>query len=61
MRNEAMLLDFEADVLAVFEGFVGTTDCARKCRKLVEKKKIATQREFFPLDLDPINNLIKWG
>lgn len=61
MRNEAMLVDFEADRLLVFEGGVGTTDCARKCRKLFEKKKLHTERDFFPLDLDPFNNFIKWG
>jgi hypothetical protein len=57
LRNGVMLEDFQPDLLMVYPGGVGTTDCARKARKM----KI--EREFYNLDdgSDPFVEATKWG
>lgn len=54
-RNEAMLLDFKPDILLVFPGGTGTTDCARRARKL------DIPRTFIDADTDPMTNATRWG
>lgn len=55
IRNGVMLEDFKPDLLLVFPGGTGTTDCARKARKL----KI--EREFFDDETDPFLAAKRWG
>lgn len=55
LRNGIMLADFKPDRLLVFPGGTGTTDCARKARKM----KI--EREFFEDDTDPFLAATRWG
>ena len=55
IRNGVMLEDFKPDRLLVFPGSTGTTDCARKARKL------GIQREFFDDETDPFIAAKRWG
>jgi hypothetical protein len=55
LRNGVMLVDFKPDRLLVFPGGTGTTDCARKARKL------RIEREFFEDETDPFINATRWG
>lgn len=56
IRNGVMLEHFQPDLLAVYDGGVGTTDCARKARKL------GIEREFYSqLGDDPFAEANRWG
>lgn len=52
-RNDIMLRDFLPDLLLVFHGGVGTTNCAQQARKM------GIEREF--IDDDSINQMTIWG
>ncbi len=54
-RNEAMLEDFKPDLLLVFPGGTGTTDCARRARKL------NIERKFIEVGDDPFLAASLWG
>jgi len=54
-RNGAMLRDFQPDILLVFPGGTGTTNCAKQARGL------GIQREFLEVDNDPLSAADKWG
>lgn len=55
IRNQAYLDDFQPHRLGVFPGGRGTTDCARRARKM----KI--ERDFFHPDSDPLSEALRWG
>lgn len=55
IRNGVYLEDFQPDLLAVFPGNTGTTDCARKARKM------EIEREFFTPDDNPLLEAHRWG
>lgn len=57
IRNGVMLEDFKPELLGVYDGGVGTTDCARKARKM----KI--ERDFYSKDdgTDPFAAAETWG
>lgn len=55
LRNGVMLEDFQPDKLLVFPGGVGTTDCARKARKM------GIHRDFYDDDTDVFLAAKKWG
>lgn len=55
IRNGVMLADFKPDRLLVFPGSTGTTDCARKARKM------GIEREFFDDESDPFLAAKRWG
>ncbi len=61
IRNGEMLLDFKPEVLLVFPGNTGTTDCARQARKFTEKGVLNVHRVFFNPVSDPIADLLAWG
>lgn len=54
-RNGVMLRDFQPDILLVFPGGTGTTNCAKQARELEIK------REFIEQDNDPLSGADKWG
>ncbi len=54
-RNESMLTDFKPDRLLVYPGNTGTTDCARRARKL------GIERSFIDVGTDPFAEAEKWG
>lgn len=55
IRNSVYLEDFWPDFLAVFPGGRGTTDCARKARKM------EIERDFFLPEADPFQEAKRWG
>ncbi len=55
IRNGVYLEDFQPELLAVFPGGRGTTDCARKARKM------EIEREFFDPETDPLKEALRWG
>lgn len=57
IRNGVMLEDFKPELLGVYDGSVGTTDCARQARKM----KI--ERDFYSKSdgSDPFAAAEKWG
>jgi hypothetical protein len=56
IRNGEMLDDFQPDYVLVFpRGGPGTTNCAKQARKK------GFERIFIDEDLDPIEELTRWG
>lgn len=56
IRNGVMLEDFKPELLCVYDGGVGTTDCTRKARKLGIERLFHTQ-----LSDDPLAEASRWG
>lgn len=55
MRNGVMLVDFKPNLLGVYDGNTGTTNCAKQARKL------GIERDFYTRDLDPFDDAARWG